>query len=260
MIPVTVHGADGRMGRLVAELIAKAPDCRLAALVTEPGGDRPAATETHGLPLVGQGDLPRAHPAGAVIVDFSLASALPGLLDQTRDLAAPLVIGTTGFTAAHVDLLRERSRTVPVVVAPNFSVGIPALMMVLRLLARILPADFDAAQIETHHHTKQDRPSGTARWLAAGWQQQRGGREATTSSQRLGGTIGEHRWTLADQEETLELTHRAHSRRAFLRGVLPAVRFASRAPAGHYSLQDVLADLAGQTGVSGEDESGRWGG
>jgi 4-hydroxy-tetrahydrodipicolinate reductase len=254
MIPVTVHGADGRMGRLVAELIATAPDCQLTALVTEPGGDRPATPETHGLPLVGQDRLARVHPAGAVIVDFSLAGALPGLLDQTCNLAAPLVIGTTGFTAEHHDLLRERSRTVPVLVAPNFSLGIPALMMVLRLLARVLPADFDAAQIETHHHTKQDRPSGTARWLAAGWRQERDGREAETSSQRLGGTIGEHRWTLADQEETLELTHRAHSRRAFLRGILPAVRFVSRAGAGYYGLQDVLTDLANQAG--GEAEVG----
>jgi len=120
------------------------------------------------------------------------------------------------------------------------------MQMLLRLLARTLPKGFDAEQVETHHSAKKDRPSGTALRLASTWQDERGGEEVPTHSQRIGGVIGEHSWTLGDEEETLVLTHRAHSRRAFLRGVLPAVRFASKAPAGLHGLQDVLQDLAGQ--------------
>lgn len=56
--------------------------------------------------------------------------------------------------------------------------------------------------------------------------------------------MGEHTWTICDQEETLVLTHRAHSRRAFLRGVLPAVRFAAEGEPGLYGLHDVLKALA----------------
>jgi 4-hydroxy-tetrahydrodipicolinate reductase len=242
LIPVTVHGAEGRMGRLVTELVTRAPDCRLAALVTEPGRE-PAADPRTGLSVVPQDQLGAVHPAGGVIVDFSHGTALPGLLAQSGPLQAPLVIGTTGFTSEQHAELREHAKHVAVVLAPNFSIGIPALMLALRLLARTLPAGFSAEQVETHHEAKADRPSGTALWLAAGWRQERG-QEAPTHAQRLGGIIGEHRWTLADQEETLELVHRAHSRRAFLRGVLPAVRFASRAQAGLYGLQDVLQDLA----------------
>lgn len=245
MIAVTVHGADGRMGRLVSELVAGAEDCRLAALITAPGLDQPAGRWPGGLCLTGQDRLGEVHPRGGVVVDFSLAAALPGLLAGTDGLDAPLVVGTTGFGEDDLAALRARADRVPVVLAPNFSVGIPALQMALRLLARVLPQDFDAAQVESHHRTKQDRPSGTARWLAAGWQAERG-RPVETAAQRLGGVIGEHRWTLADQEETLELVHRAHSRRAFLRGVLPAVRFVSRARPGLYGLQDVLEDLAAQ--------------
>lgn len=244
MIPVTVHGAEGRMGRLVAEVVAAADDCDLVALVTEPGRAQPPGPATLGLPLTGQDRLAAVHPQGGVIVDFSLAGALSGLLEQARRAGAPLVVGTTGFGDDQLAALRAYAAVAPVVVAANFSIGIPALQMVLRLLARTLPASFDAAQVETHHRTKLDRPSGTARWLAAGWQQERGADAVATCSQRLGGTIGEHRWTLADSEETLELTHRAHSRRAFLRGVLPAIRFASRAQPGYYGLQDVLEDLA----------------
>ena len=79
---------------------------------------------------------------------------------------------------------------------------------------------------------------GTGVWRAA-----RGGAEVPTHSQRLGGVIGEHTWTFSDQEETLVVTHRAHSRRAFLRGILPAVRFVAGARPGLYNLTDVLKGL-----------------
>ncbi len=244
MIAVTVHGAAGRMGRLVTELVDAAEDCRLAALVDLADRAAPAGELHPELPVVGQNRLAEVHPEGGVIVDFSLAPALPQLLAQAARRGAPLVTGTTGFDADQQDALRAHAAGWCVVHAPNFSVGIPALQMALRLLARTLPAGFDAEQMETHHRAKVDRPSGTARWLAAGWERERGGDPVPTHAQRLGGVIGEHRWTLADAEETLELTHRAHSRRAFLRGVLPAVRFAHRAPPGLHGLQDVLQDLA----------------
>ncbi len=68
-----------------------------------------------------------------------------------------------------------------------------------------------------------------------------------THSQRLGGTIGEHTWTFSDAEETLVLTHRAHSRKAFLRGILPSVRFVATRKPGMYGLTHVLQGLAEQT-------------
>ena len=245
MIPVAVHGAEGRMGHLVTELVAEAEDCELAGLVTESSRSQ-AAGAFHGeLPLLGQDRMGQDLPAGCVIVDFSLATALEGLLAASAELGAPLVIGTTGFDGAQEGLLAEHARRVPVVRAANFSVGIPALQMVLQLLARVLPGGFDAEQVETHHITKLDRPSGTARHLADAFGAVRGGDDPPTHSQRLGGVIGEHAWTFADQEETLTVTHRAHSRRAFLRGVLPAVRFAAAAKPGLYDLGDVLEGLTG---------------
>ena len=126
--------------------------------------------------------------------------------------------------------------------------GIPALQMLLQLLARTLPQGFDAEQVETHHITKLDKPSGTARSLAETYNEIRGGETVPTHSQRLGGIIGEHTWTFSDQEETLVLTHRAHSRQAFLRGILPAVRFVAERDTGSsgiYGLVDVLKGMAG---------------
>ncbi len=244
MIKVSVHGAQGRMGVLITGLVAGAEDMELAGLVTEPGGSAAPGTFHPDLPLTGQGEMESDLPSGGVIIDFSLAGAIDGLLDQARTLEAPLVVGTTGFSEDQQDRLRAYAEEFPVVQASNFSVGIPALQMVLQLLARTLPQGFDAEQVETHHITKLDKPSGTAAALARTYAEIRGGEPVPTHSQRLGGVIGEHTWTLSDQEETLVLTHRAHSRQAFLRGILPAVRFVSGREPGLFGLVDVLKGLA----------------
>jgi len=174
-IAVTVHGAEGRMGRLVTELVVDGEGCRLAALVTEPGRDQPAGTFHPELPLTGQDRLAEVHPPGGVVVDFSLAPALDGLLVQAARADAALVVGTTGFSPQQEQALAGYARSRPVVRAANFSIGIPALRLVLGLLARTLPGTFAAEQVETHHIHKKDRPSGTAKWLAETWQQARGG-------------------------------------------------------------------------------------
>jgi 4-hydroxy-tetrahydrodipicolinate reductase len=244
VIPVSIHGAEGRMGLLVTDLVADAEDMNLAGLVTEAGREAAPGVFHPDLALIGQDEMARALPTAGVIIDFSLAGALDGLLDQARTLQAPLVVGTTGFSEGQQEKLRAYAREFPVVMASNFSVGIPALHMLLQLLARTLPQEFDAEQVETHHITKLDKPSGTARALAQAYTEIRGGETAPTHSQRLGGVIGEHTWTFSDQEETLVLTHRAHSRQAFLRGILPAVRFVAGRKPGLFGLVDVLKGLA----------------
>ncbi len=240
MIPVTIHGAEGRMGRLVTALVEGAADCRLVALITEPGRDRPVGTFHPELPLTGQDHLPEVHPPGGVIVDFSVADALPGLLAGAAHTGARLVVGTTGFSATQREELAAYGHRAPLVLAANFSLGIPALQLLLEQLARVLPPGFAAEEVEIHHHHKQDRPSGTALALAQAWQEIRQGREVPIHSLRLGGIVGEHAWTISDEEETLQLVHRAHSRRAFLRGVLPAVRFIAGRERGLYGLREVL--------------------
>ncbi len=241
-IPVVVHGAAGRMGRLVADLVDGATDCALVALVDAPDRTAPAGAVHPDLPVLGQERLGEATPRGGVIVDFSVAGALDGLLAGAAAAGAALVVGTTGHDEAGRERLRGHAGSLPVVLAANFSLGIPALRLALELLARVLPPGFAAEEVETHHRHKLDRPSGTALWLADGWSEARGGARPPIHSLRLGGVVGEHAWTISDDEETLELTHRAHSRRAFLRGVLPAVRFVAGRGPGLYGLTDVLRE------------------
>lgn len=240
-IAVSVHGAEGRMGRLVTDLVDATPDLRLSALFTEDGRARPPGAFHPRLALSEQSRLGEAHPRGGVIVDFSLAGALDGLLAGAEAAEAPLVIGTTGYSDPQVEKLMAYARRRPVVLASNFSVGVPALRLVLERLADLLPEAFQAEQVEIHHRHKLDRPSGTARTLAAAWAQNRGGETPPTHSLRIGGVTGEHRWMVSDDEETLEVVHRAHSRRAFLRGVAPAIRFVAQGAPGLYGMEDVLA-------------------
>lgn len=243
MISVAVHGAEGRMGILITELADQAEDMNLVGLISEPGKIKAPGEFHPDLALTGQEMMAQDLPAGTVIIDFSLAAALDGLLEQGRKLRSPLVVGTTGFSPEQQDKLASYAKEFPVVQAANFSVGIPALQMLLQLLAKTLPSGFDAEQIETHHVTKLDKPSGTARTLARTWEELRGGSPVPTHSQRVGGVIGEHTWTFSDQEETLVLTHRAHSRQAFLRGILPAARFVDTRENGLFSLVDVLKTM-----------------
>jgi len=242
MIDVSVHGAEGRMGRLVTDLIEATEDLTLRALVTEVGRDRPAGEFHARLPLTAQDQLHTVHPAGGVIVDFSLAPALAGLLAGGAAADAPLVIGTTGHDEGQMESLRRYAAERAVVLASNFSIGIPVMKLLLERLAALLPEGFMPEQVETHHRHKLDKPSGTARSLALAWEAKRGRGSVPTHSVRVGGVTGEHAWIFSDDEETLILSHRAHSRRAFLRGLAPAVRYVAHARPGLYALEDILAD------------------
>ena len=243
-VPVTVHGAEGRMGRLVTDLVDRTHGLELAALITEVGEGRPGDSFHPGVPLTPQDRLADVHPAGGVIVDFSLAPALEGLLEGARATDASLVVGTTGHSPEQLALLETYAADHAVVLASNFSVGIPAMSMLLERLADVLPETFQAEQVEIHHRHKVDRPSGTARTLSTVWTERRGGDAPPTHALRMGGVTGEHRWVFADDEETIEVVHRAHSRRAFLRGVAPSILFAASQDHGLFGMGDVLAEAA----------------
>ena len=201
----------------------------------------PPASFTRTLPLIGQDQMADALPAGCVIIDFSLAAALDGLLDQARRLGAPLVVGTTGFSSGQQEKLRRLFAT-GIPGRPGFATSAWAFRP-CRCSCSCWPAP--CRPVST--------PSRWRRITSPSWTNPAGppapwpkptprsgaGNPADPFSQRLGGVIGEHTWTFSDQEETLVVTHRAHSRQAFLRGILPSVRFVHERRTGVYNLTDV---------------------
>jgi 4-hydroxy-tetrahydrodipicolinate reductase len=265
ILTVGIHGALGRMGRRLIELIALDPALKLgAALVSErnPHLGKDANVVVGLAPagiLIGQllGDKSSFDTSSIdVMIDFSLPNAALNAAQACRFRKLPLVVGTTGFTPDQRRELEANSTSIPLLIAPNMSRAVNLLMKLVDTASRALGASADIAIVERHHRTKKDAPSGTALRLAemAGRGQvparlvpSGGG----TASEHLSGEINIHALRLADSPgehvvvfglmgETLELSHRAINRDGFVRGALDAAKFLAGKPAGLYTIEDAL--------------------
>jgi 4-hydroxy-tetrahydrodipicolinate reductase len=170
-----------------------------------------------------------------------------------------LVVGTTGHSDEQRALLEKTSKSLPVVLSPNFSVGVNTLFWLTRKAAEMLGPDFDLEIVETHHRLKKDAPSGTAKKLAEilgearkldleknvvygreGLVGERPATEIGVHSIRGGDVVGDHTVMFVGRGERLELTHKASSRETFARGALRAAQWIVGRPPGLYSMEDVL--------------------
>jgi 4-hydroxy-tetrahydrodipicolinate reductase len=190
-----------------------------------------------------------------VLIEFTTPEATVAHLAYGR----PHVIGTTGLSNEQLQKVEEAARSVPIVLAPNMSVGVNLLREVVRELSAKLGEDYDIEVVEAHHRNKKDAPSGTALFLARAAAEGRGqdldevavyGREGVSPRQkgeigihalRGGAVVGEHRLIFYSGGEEVEVVHRALSRRTFADGALRAARFVANAQPGLYSVADVLA-------------------
>ena len=221
-VRVLLVGAKGRMGRTIVDLAKEEPNIEIAAECDLGDAITPAMEDVD------------------VTIDFSQPGAIEEICSAATEHRHPLVIGTTGHSAEQRELIRTTARSVPVVFASNFSVGVNALFALTRRAGEIL-REFDIAIVETHHKTKKDAPSGTAKTLAQIAKSTRKiDKEVPIESIREGEVVGEHTVVFTGPDERLELTHRAGSREIFARGALRAARWVVGRPARLYSMQDVL--------------------
>lgn len=240
LLCVLLVGAKGRMGQAIAAAAEGA-----------------GATIVAGLDL--GDDLGKEIGGCDVVVDFSHPSATEAVSRTCVAASKPLVIGTTGHADSERALIEATSKSLPVVMSPNFSVGVNALFWLTREAARLLGEDFDLEIVETHHRLKKDAPSGTARKLAEilcevrkldyaknvrhgreGLIGERPAREIGMHSIRAGDVVGDHTVTFAGPGERIELTHKAASRETFATGALRAASWIVGKPPGLYSMADVL--------------------
>jgi len=264
MIKIAVTGAAGRMGGRI-----------ITAVKETEGVELTGAVERAGHPLIGQdaGSVAGCGPLGVPILD-SLDGALADadvLIDFTfpevtlrnaevcARLGKKLVTGSTGFTSEQREQMKRHAEAVPVVMAPNMSVGVNVLLTVVEAAAAALGDGFDPEISEIHHRMKVDAPSGTAlalgRAVAAGLQRdfdssKRLAREGIVGTRtdgeigivalRGGDVVGDHTVVFAGMGERLELTHRAHSRDCLARGAVRAGIWLASQPVGRYSMRDVL--------------------
>ena len=280
MLRVAVLGAGGRMGRALLRAVADAPDMQLAGALVRPGSelvgqvamaDR-AGVGSAGNPSEGAGaddgvappvlftDQPvAALDAADVAIDFSLPQAASSNAAAAANAGCTLVIGTTGLQDGTRHRLREVAQSIPIVAAPNMSVGINLCFHFAAQAARARGPEYDVEIFEIHHRDKRDAPSGTALRFGEVIAEERGRRLNEIAEydrhdanrprepgaigfavQRMGGVVGDHTVSFGSRNETIEIRHRAADRAAFADGALRAARWAAAQPPGLYTMHDVL--------------------
>jgi len=239
-IELLVTGCKGRMGQAVLEA-AKEANVPVGAAIDEGDSLRDALARCN------------------TVIDFTAHGFTPELVQECLERKARLVIGTTGHTDEELALIRAASMIIPIVHAPNFSVGVNTLFWLTAKATEILGPDFDLEVVEMHHRKKTDSPSGTARRLAeilaAGRElsydkDTRHGRfgdvGARTNTEigmhalRGGDVVGDHTVVYAGIGERVELTHKASSRATFAKGAVRAAVWLQEKAPGLYDMQDVL--------------------
>ena len=256
MIRLVLVGAAGRMGRAVEQAAAAAGDVAIHARVDR-RENFPAADG------VWHEDVAAALAPGVVVVEFSSPAGARAAAGACAAAGVPLVSGATGLAPADEQALAAAARRVAVLRSANFSLGVAALRQALRAALAAAPRGWDVEIVERHHRLKRDSPSGTALALADDVLAARGleraalrhGREGAAGprpagevgvhSLRGGTWVGDHAVLLAGEGEWLELRHVAQDRAAFAHGALAAARFVAAAPAGGYTLEDVLRAAGG---------------
>ncbi len=257
---VAIAGAGGRMGRALVRAILADPGLRLGSALVRPGSDD-LGRDAGELAGVGRCGIITGTEleAGQVLVDFSSAQALPRWLAACRARGIAFLSGTTALDAGAEDALEAAAEQIPVMWAPNLSVGAQLLASAAESVARALGPEADIEIIETHHRHMKDAPSGTALALGERLARARGsdlqtvgrlgrqGRELTRptgeigiAAVRAGDVVGEHTVLIALPGERLEFTHRAATRDAFVAGALRAARWLAGKPPGRYQLGQVL--------------------
>ncbi|MBX3184493.1 MAG: 4-hydroxy-tetrahydrodipicolinate reductase [Polyangiaceae bacterium] len=258
---LAIHGVTGRMGQSVVRVISEQPEITLVGAVCAAGDAALGrdAGEVAGVGPLGveiSEDVSAALLGAQVVIDFSVASQVAPLAKLAARASVALVSGTTGLDAAAEHALSQAASQVPVLWAPNMSLGVQVLAELLELALRRLGPDFDVELVELHHRKKLDAPSGTAVRLAEAVKQVRPearevrGRDGLVGARqsdeigvfgvRGGDVVGDHTAYLLGPSERIELTHRATDRALFARGAVRAAWFTvGRAP-GRYTIRDVL--------------------
>jgi 4-hydroxy-tetrahydrodipicolinate reductase len=262
MTDIAIAGAAGRMGRTLIAACDKTDGLTLSLAFERPGspnlGDD--AGELGGIGRLGVGVSSGPDKGDYdVLIDFTRPDVTLDNLTHCVANKKCIVIGTTGFDDAGKQKISNAAREIPVVFAPNMSIGVNVCLGLLEMAAKIIGEESDIEVIEAHHRHKVDAPSGTALRMGEVVATALGrdlkdcaiyGREGITgerdrktigfSTIRAGDIVGDHTVMFASEGERVEITHKASSRMTFAMGAMRAARWLAGRDAGLYDMQDVL--------------------
>lgn len=269
MVRVVVTGCSGRMGSSIVRFVRDADEMEIVAATDRPGSasiglDVGLASRLGPLEAQVFDDLAPALASlkqrPDVVIDFTSAEASVHHAALCKAAGIALVVGSTGFTSEDRTRVAEAAESIPVVMAPNMSVGVSLLLRLVSEAAAVLGPDFEAEVLELHHSLKKDAPSGTALRLAEvvanalarqghgralrasreGLVGERPASEIGLASVRGGDVVGEHTVFFFGEGERIELTHRATSRDTFAAGAVRAARWVVGRQPGLFDMLDVL--------------------
>lgn len=250
MIRVIMHGCNGKMGQVITGLMAGDETAKIVAGVDAFG----QGTDTYPV----YKSLAECDIEADVVIDFSAAPAVDGLLDICVERKLPCVLCTTGLSPEQLEKVEEASKKVAILKSANMSLGINMLLKLLKEATGILaPAGFDIEIVEKHHNQKVDAPSGTALALAdsineeldreytyvydrSQTREKRSRKEIGISAVRGGTIVGDHDVIFAGTDEVITFSHRAYSKAVFGKGAVQAAKFLAGKPAGMYDMSDVI--------------------
>ena len=250
MVRAIMHGCNGKMGRVITGLISEDEGIRIVA-----GVDAYTAVPNE-YPVFDS--IEKCDVEADVVIDFSNASAVDGLLSYCSARKLPVVLCTTGLSEAQLAEVEDAAKETAVLKSANMSLGINLLLKLLQDAAKVLgPAGYDIELVERHHNQKVDAPSGTAIALAdsvnealdhqytyvydrSQVRQKRDKKEIGISAVRGGTIVGDHEVIFAGTDEVIEFRHTAYSKSVFGKGAVEAAKFLAGKPAGRYDMSDVI--------------------
>jgi 4-hydroxy-tetrahydrodipicolinate reductase len=260
---IAIAGASGRMGQMLIEAVHAAHDCTLTGALDMAGSpaiglDAAAfAGRTTGVQI--SADLRQGLQGSQVLIDFTRPEGTLAHLQMCKELGVAAVIGTTGFTEVQKAEIADIAKHIPIVMAPNMSVGVNVTLKLLEMAAKALSTGYDIEIVEAHHRHKVDAPSGTALKMGEVIADALGrdlkdcavyAREGVTGERdpssigfatiRGGDIVGDHTVLFAGIGERIEISHKSSSRVTYAQGSLRAVRFLAGQKTGLFDMFDVL--------------------
>lgn len=253
MKKIILSGALGKMGKAISERIIKDDEMEIIAGVD--------IKECDGQYKVYK-DVFQIKDNADVIIDFSHPTSLKKIVDYALEYKIPLVIGTTGFTDKHREMLEDASKIIPVFASYNMYIGVSYFLASVKQVLKLYP-DSDVSIVDRHHNEKVDAPSGTALMIAdaikeirpdakfiysrAGEDRKPEKNEVEIYSIRAGNLVGEHRVLFAGEDESLELHHQVTSRNVLATGAIKAAKYTLKQKPGYYTLADYTKSVEEET-------------
>ncbi len=252
MTKIVMHGCNGHMGRVITDL------CKNDSAATIVAGVDKFKGIDNDYPVFDS--LAEVDVDYDVVIDFSTATAVDGLLDTCEKNGKPVVLCTTGLDENMLSHVDSASKKIAILRSANMSLGINTLFDLCKKATQIFAdAGFDIEIVEKHHNQKLDAPSGTALALAdacnealdekyeycygrADRREKRPKNEIGISAVRGGNIVGEHEVIFAGLDEVITIKHTAYSKSVFAKGAVEAAKFLAGKPAGMYDMKEVIAE------------------